>query len=267
MPRPHGGPVDSAVQRSRDGQQAFLGFPAASILYPKILYDLKDINLLITLSDMDQIVDHLADKGQCNFISRVLRQDNWVNVQQDAAGAKATIEKGKYLFIYAMPSQVEVTEDQVNTNKKEDVFWKRSEVIRISSKSHVCIHRFENNPPYFCYCSDPPTHASYTEIGLSFFINFSNEIVRAEKIDSKSKSFRKVTASLLAMLQGEYVCWRGPHCFDNPEVNVRIFGDRFRKKARPKRHADTYLVAFFARANGHEQKQKAQILSRSKLCF
>jgi hypothetical protein len=196
---------------------------------PKILYDLKDISLLITLSDMERIVDYLADIAQCNFISRALRQDIWVSVQQDAAGAKATIEQGKYLFIYAMPGQVEVPEDQVNTIEKEDVFWKRSEVIRISSKYHVCIHRLGNNPPYICYCSDIPTDGSYTELGLSFFINFSNEIVRAENIVSKSESFRKVTASLLAMLQGEFVCWRGPHCFDNPEVNVRIFDDRFRE--------------------------------------
>ena len=202
---------------------------------PKIFYDLKDINLLITLSDMERIVDHLADKAQCNFISRTLRQDIWVSVQQDAAGAKAIIEQGKYLFIYAMPGQVEVPEYQVNTNKKEDVFWKRSEVIRISSKNHVCLYRLGDSPPNICYCSDIPTHGSYTELGLSFYINFSNEILRAENIVSKSESFRKLTASLLAMLQGEFACWRGPHCFDNPEVNVRIFGDRFRKKAKPKR--------------------------------
>jgi len=201
---------------------------------PKVLYDLKDISLLITLPDMDRIVDHLADQAQCDFLACVRRHDSWVNVPQDAVGAKATIEKGKYLFIYAMPNQVEVPEDQVNTNKKEDAFWKQSELIRIGSKSHICTHQFGDNPPSICYCSDPPTHASYTEIGLSFYINFSNEFVRGEKIISKSEAFRKVTASLLGLLASEFVSWRGPLCFDNPDVNVRVFGDRFRNKVKVK---------------------------------
>ena len=63
---------------------------------------------------------------------------------------------------------------------------------------------------------------------------FANEFVRGERIASKSEGFRKVTESLLTMLAAEFVSWRGPLCFDNPEVNVREFGDRFRKKAKVK---------------------------------
>jgi hypothetical protein len=107
-------------------------------------------------------------------------------------------------------------------------------VIRIGSKSHICTYQLGGSPPRICYCSDPPTHASNTEIGLSFDINFSNEFVRGEKIVKKSEAFRRVTACLLAKLQDEFVSWRSPYCFDNPDVNVRVFGDRFKKKAQVK---------------------------------
>jgi hypothetical protein len=203
---------------------------------PKILYDLKKLSLYITLPDLGRIVDHLAEKTKCKFVSRLRIQDSWVNVRQDYAGTHATIENGKYLFIYAMPNQVDVPEDQVNTSRKEDSFWKQSEIIRIGSKSHVCTHQFGENAPSICYCSDPQTHASYTEIGLLIYIDYSNEYVQGDRIVSKSESFRKVTANLLDMLKSEFVSWRGPHCFDNPDVNVRVFGDQFRKKAGAKGH-------------------------------
>jgi hypothetical protein len=201
---------------------------------PKILYDLKDLNLYLTLSDILGIVDHLAEQG-CEFLSRVRREDRWVAVRQDVTQAKATIEKDKYLFVYAMPDHIEVSEDQLIVAKKEDALWKRSDVIRIGSKRHVCIHHSSKYPPSLCYSSDPPTHANYTEVGLLLYLAFSNEFVRGEEAVQKSESFRKVTAGLLAMLQAEFVSWRGRYCFDNPDVNVRVFGDRFKKKASVKK--------------------------------
>jgi hypothetical protein len=215
------------------GTDHLLKKPLVPCKNSKVLYDLKDLSLLLTLPDMFRIVDHLAERG-CEFLSNVWRAGSWVPVRQKAAKAKATIEKSNYLFIYAMPEHFEVPGDQINTIKKEDAFWKRSEVIRIGAKSHVCTHQFGESPPRICYCSDPPTHASYTEIGLSFDMNFSNEFVRGQRVVQKSQMFRKVTVSLLAMLQVEFVSWRAPYCFDNPDVNVRVFGDRFKKKARAK---------------------------------
>jgi hypothetical protein len=179
------------------------------------------------------VVDHLAE-ANCSFLSCVRSEDSWVQVRHDASAVKATIDKTKYLFIYAMPHSVAVSDDQANTIKKENAFWKRSEVIRIGSKSHVCTQQSGKNPPSIYYCSDPQTHPSYTEVGLSFYLDYSNEFVRGEKVVQKSDGFRKVTAGLLNMLQDEFVTWRSPHCFDNPEVNVAIFGDHFRKKARAK---------------------------------
>jgi hypothetical protein len=66
---------------------------------PKVLYDLKDLNLLLTLPDMLHIVDHLGEQG-CAFLSNLRQADSWVPVRQKTAQAKATIEKSKYLFIY-----------------------------------------------------------------------------------------------------------------------------------------------------------------------
>ncbi len=215
------------------GTDHLLKRPLVPCKNPKILYDLKDLALLLMLPDMFRIVDHLAEQG-CTFLTYLRQVDSWVPVRQKAKQAKATIEKSKYLFIYAMPDPFEVPKDQLSTIKKEDAFWKRAEVIRIGSKSHVYIHQLGENPASVCYCTDPPAHDSFTEIGLSFYINFSNEFVRGEKIIRKSEAFRKVTASLLAMLQNEFVSWRSPYCFDNPDVNVRVFGEHFKKKARLK---------------------------------
>jgi len=214
------------------GTQHLFNRPLVPCNNPKILYDLKSLNLLITLTGIARIVDHLAHKAKCEFVCCLRRRETWVNIRQNTAEVIATIKKHKYLFIYAMPRPINVSEHEVNTNKREEGFWKRSEVIRIGSKSHVCTYRVGESPGHICYCSDPPKDAFSTEIGLSFYIDFSNEFVHGEKILSKSEHFRNVTAGLLAMLRNEFVNWRGPDCFDDPDVNVRVFGDRFRKKAK-----------------------------------
>jgi Zn ribbon nucleic-acid-binding protein len=215
------------------GTDHLLKKPLVPCKNPKVLYDLKDLNLLLSLPDMLRIIDCLAEQG-CKFLSNVRRNDGWVAVLQNAAQAKATMAKSKYLFMYAMPDRVEVPKDQINTIKKEAAYWKRSEVIRIGSKSHVCTYQVAGYPTSICYCSEPQTHPSYTELGLSFYINFSTEFVRGEKVRQKSEAFRNATASLLAMLQNQFVSWRSPYRFDNPDVNTRVFADRFKKKARVK---------------------------------
>ena len=203
---------------------------------PKVLYDLNNLHLLLSPPGIVRVIDHLA-QATCEFLSLVRKGDAWAPVRQDAAEAKATIESGRYLFVYAMPNALGVPGDQIDTIKKESAFWKRSEVIRIGSRSHVCTYRTGDDPPSLCYRSDRPTHGSYTEIGLSFQLDFSNEFVRGDHVVAKSEGFRQVTTSLLAMLAITFVSWRGPHCFDDPDVNLLAFGDRFQKKlkARTKR--------------------------------
>lgn len=208
--------------------------PLVPVKNPKVLYDLKDLNLLVTLPDITRVIGYLGTT--CSFVSCVRTGDRWVLRSEDAAGVNATIESARYLFIYAMPFRIDVPEYQATT--QEDAFWKRSEVIRLGPKSHVCSYSLGDNPSRrISHRSDAPTGPGDTEIGLSFDITFSNEFVSAERIVSKSTLFRTVTAGLMAELQKALVSWRGPHCFDNPEVNVRIFGDRFRKRGLAKKQA------------------------------
>lgn len=214
------------------GTKHLIEKPLVACKNPKILYDLKDLSLLLLLPDMLRIFDHLADQG-CTFYSVVSRDKAWVLVQQKIAQVKATLENGGYLYIYAIPKHLEIPDPQNSTSKEEDAFWKCSEVIRIGSKYHVC--RDPQNTDSISYCSAPQIFPSYTEVGLSIHIHFSNEFVLREKIVQKSEAFRALTASLLAMLQQYFVSWRSPYCFDNPEVNVRIFGDRFKKKMKAKK--------------------------------
>jgi hypothetical protein len=89
------------------GTDHLLKKPLVPCKNPKVLYDLKNINLLVTLPDIVRIVDHLTNE-KCEFLSNLRRRDTWVPVRQDAAEAKVTIEESKYLFIYALPNHIEV---------------------------------------------------------------------------------------------------------------------------------------------------------------
>ena len=104
------------------GTDHLLKSPLTPCKNPKVLYDLKNFNLLLLLPEMCRIIDHLANKAKCEFISRIRRNDAWINIRQDGAGAKATIDHEKYLFIYAMPSEIEVAEEQVNMIENENAF-------------------------------------------------------------------------------------------------------------------------------------------------
>jgi hypothetical protein len=106
-----------------------------------------------------------------------------------------------------MRNPIDIPDAEVDTMRKEDMFWKHHEVIRISSHTHMRIG----------------------ETALLFYINFSNEFVDNEIIIRKSYTFLQLARSLRAWLEAEFVSWRGPRCFDNPDENRRVFGDRFVK--------------------------------------
>lgn len=212
------------------GTDHLLTQPLVPCRNPRILYDLQQLNLLLTFPDMNRIVDHLASTTKYGFTARIREGNSWRNVLKDGAGVKQIIERTKYLCIYASPTAKKIPEQAFKTVKDEAAFWKRSEVIRISCPHYVCSHHFPGLPPGTCHCSDPPTHSAYEVLGISFDIAFANEFVRDERVVAKSSSFRAATASLMEMLKDQFVCWRSLHSFDNPDVNVRIFADRFRKK-------------------------------------
>jgi len=92
-----------------------------------------------------------------------------------------------------------------------DAFWKRNEVLRIKSPIRMRIGN---------------------QVGLLYYLEFSNEFVVDGQVQPKSERFRRLTAALLDWLPTEFVSWRGKLCFDNPAENVRVFGEKFRARPR-----------------------------------
>ncbi len=182
---------------------------------PKILYDLQKLTLYARRQDIARIVNFLAVSCKCSFVGWIRTNNEWVKralssdeateiVRQD----NGPLEADPYLRIYAYRNSLEIPDTNVNRSKDEDTFWKRHEIIRVSSPTHMGIGAAK---------------------ALIFYIDFANEFVDEQKIVRKSNDFVAMTNSLLRRLEAEFVTWRGPRCFDNPDENIRIFGDRFKK--------------------------------------
>jgi hypothetical protein len=184
---------------------------------PEILYDLHELTLYATPADMVRVTDHLAEQG-CSFVGVVRIDDDWVTKKLTKKEVAALIgkrgEMPAYLQLYAAPKAVSLTDSAVSTAKKEDAFWKRSEVIRIDSPFNMGIGN---------------------RAALLYYIHFSNELVDGEAVKSKSGRFRMLTGELVDWLGREFVNWRGKDCFDNEQVHRRLFGNEFRAKAARRR--------------------------------
>lgn len=178
---------------------------------PKILYDLQDLSLYVTKADIARIVQYLADRAGCR-LTAILREDNrWVVRRLDTADAKRAIRADNYLWLYASPGPVKVADPEITPAKAEDRFWKRADVIRLSS----------------------PTIMNWDSgTGLLYYLGFSNEYVHQGRVHAKSVKFRRTTTALVQWLQTQFVSWRSPHSFDNPGEHNRLFGDQFRKSRR-----------------------------------
>ena len=100
--------------------------------------------------------------------------------------------------------------------KKEAAFWKRHEIIRISTPYRMAFPATRDKP------------------ALMYYIRFSTEYVEDERVVAKSQPFVDLTALLVKSLGTEFVTWRGANCFDNEEEHLRAFGDRFRSAAGKK---------------------------------
>jgi hypothetical protein len=72
---------------------------------------------------------------------------------------------------------------------------------------------------------------------LLYYVHFSNEYVKNERVLAKPQRFRGLTVRLVEWLQAEFVTWRGPNSFDNPQEHVRAFGNRYRSKDEKKSRA------------------------------
>ncbi len=182
---------------------------------PKILYDLQEFTLYAKRDDIARTVNFLAASCKCSFVGWVRINNEWVKRELSSNEAAETVRQDNgplkadpYLRIYAYRNCLEIPDADVNKIKHEDTFWKRHEVIRISSPTHMGIGGAK---------------------ALLFYINFANEFVDDHRIVRKSDDFVAMTNSLVQWLKAEFVTWRGPRCFDNPGENIRVFGDRFTK--------------------------------------
>ena len=185
---------------------------------PEILYDLHELSLYARPADIVRAAEHLAERG-CSFAGVVRERDDWVlrKLTRDEAAdviARKVSYLSHYSQLYAFPGRPTATEAAISTAKKESSFWKRSEVIRISSPWSIHVG---------------------SRTGQHYYVHFSNEFVDGESVKRKSGRFRSLTADLVEWLGQEFVTWRGRDCFDNEQVHRRMFGNEFRAKASAKR--------------------------------
>lgn len=181
---------------------------------PNIRYDLKDISLYITQDNIASVIGYLHAKHQCIFIGWLLENGAWVRHVLDAQASQEAIFSNGYLKIYALPSPLQFSELEVATSKKEEAFWKRNEIIRISSPTHIRIGE---------------------EDALLYYIQYSNEWVQDDLVVQKQETFIETTKTLLEWLSMNFVSWRGKLCFDNENEHLRLFGNRFTKCLTSKR--------------------------------
>jgi hypothetical protein len=202
--------------------ESLIAEPLVFCQNPRVLYDLREITLYAERRDIVRIAAYLNTPAGCVFQGCVRDRDQWVvkRLSIDEVSSLILPEADRpslassYFWIYASPATANVPAAQASSAKDESAFWKRNEIIRISS----------------------PTHTGFAGVTtLLYYLQFSNEYVENEKAVPKSAQFRKVTAELLDWLATQFVSWRGPHCFDNPDEHVRVFGDRFRSKAQERR--------------------------------
>jgi hypothetical protein len=174
----------------------------------KTLYNLHELTLYATKADIIRVVHFLADDQRCELTGWLQEKNQWVQRRLDADGSKRAIMSDRYQMIYAMPVPITIPEEEVETARKEDRFWKRSEVIRIGS--HISM-----------------VWGSRT--GRLYYVHFSNEFVERGRVTPKSAKFQRATGAFVRWLKAEFVTWRGVDCFDNPSEHMRLFGDRFRR--------------------------------------
>lgn len=188
---------------------------------PKIQYDLRQLTLYAERADIARVARFLSKDAGCQFAASLQSNGEWSVRHLDCDEAEQTILKDTgpawcYNWIYAFPQPITISANQVGTARKEAAFWKRQEIIRISAPINVMFNSIDGVP------------------SLLYYITFSNEYIKNERVVAKSKSFVGLTARLVEWLRTEFVTWRGPNAFDNEREHLRAFGDRFRSAAEKK---------------------------------
>jgi hypothetical protein len=188
---------------------------------PKILYDLRELTLYAKRADIAGVARFLGEEEGCQFAASLRLNEEWSVRHLAFDEAEKTILNETvlpcgYLWIYAFLDPIEISANAVGTARKEAPFWKRREIIRISPPTNMLLDPINAVP------------------SLLYYIRFSNEYVKNERVVAKSERFVGLTARLLERLQTGFVTWRGSNCFDNEQEHLRAFGDRFRSAAEKK---------------------------------
>jgi len=185
--------------------------PLRACKSPDLRYDLRQFTLYALPSDIAAIVDYLARAHGWNFVCWRREEGQWVRRALPPDPLREAILTGAYLHVYASPTPLSIHDDEVDTARQEATFWKRREIIRISSPYHI---RGEQGQ------------------ALLYYLAFANEFVDDDAVVPKSASFRASTQALVQWLGEHFVSWRGKSCFDNAAEHGRLFGDRFTRKRR-----------------------------------
>lgn len=196
------------------GTEELISRPLRFCKTPKLRYDLKDISLYVTKSDMTSIIGYLDKVHGCSFACWLWGNGRCVVRTLCAHEVQEAFLSDQCFHVHASLLPLTESELQAGSAKQEKSFWKRKEVIRISS----------------------PTHITLDLKGLLYYIQYSNEYVEDDTVVPKRENFRAVSESLLRWLGANFVSWRGRHCFDNPSEHLRLFGDRF-AKSRTSEHS------------------------------
>lgn len=190
---------------------------------PKIHYDLRELTLYAKRADIAGVARFLGKDAGCRFAAKLRLNGEWSVRHIDFDEAEKTIleESGLsccYSWMYAFPQPIKISAHDVDTAKKEAAFWKRREIIRISFPTNMLFDTTSVVP------------------SLLYYITFSNEYVKNERVVAKSEQFLGLTAELFEWLHTKFVTWRGSNSFDNEQEHLRAFSDRFRAAAEKNSH-------------------------------
>lgn len=183
-----------------------LDSPLVYCASPKIRYDLRQLTLFVTPQNVAQVAQHLGS-AQCVFVTWVREGKAWVRREPRAPQLSRYITKARVLRTYASLEPAALEDADVAEAKDEAAFWKQREIIRISSPTNYC---------------------TASEQGTLFYIDYSLERLEGEHVVRKSEAFCALAQSLEEWLAEQFVSWRGPRSFDNPDEHRRLFGARFR---------------------------------------
>jgi len=185
----------------------------------KIFYDLNEITMYATRNDIARVVHYLGRELNCSFACLLREQNEWVahilsyeQIKRIILNEGVNLQAINYRQIFAFPGEENVPALEFDNLKEEETFWKRNPVISIASPSVI---RWSGQVE-----------------ALLYYIRFSNEHVDNEEAIPKPREFQEATKRLLNWLKSQFVSWRGRNCFDNPDENVRIFGERFSKRRK-----------------------------------